>query len=736
MRRILLIGGGILAVLGALAAAIPMLIDEGALQPLIEGQLSAALSRPVTIRGIRVGMFPPSVHVVGLSIGEDPAFAKTPFLTAPELRLRVALLPLLQKRAEIQSLRVIEPSVRFFKNRAGAWNVATLGAKSGSGGSSDLSLESLRLEKAKIHLDGFDAPVMTLDLRDTRITGNRTQGSLSLLDVEPRADLRFDVATPGRVDLALTAGASRLTVKGTYGDQPDLAIEMPTTPIKDLAKLAALFGVAFAPGYEVAGSIAISAKIEGPATKGLAQITNLAVRGGDLKQPVSIPKISVTFTPDALRSQPFEAIAGPTRLNGFFSLANYRSPAPRLEATLIANDARLEDLLAMARTYRIQALKGLEGQGRADLQLRLHGAPSALQYNGTARIASAQLRTPSLTKPIEVAALDARFEARSARIDKFRLKLGSSTAEGQANITSFTPPRANLTLAIDQLDSAELAALVKNQAPPLRLTNITTQAAFGDQRLVLSPLNADLYGGKHRGAITIGFAGANPTYAIRSELNAIESSQLLGVITPALRQVISGPLTAQLDLDIASASGSDIARALNGQIKLNFSKGRLLSFNLLDELSTLAKFLRINPQSEKMTSFLALTGDLSIKDGLATTDNLKLDLDKASTTLSGTLGLTDQKLNLRLQTVLTRAYSDEIGGTRIGGYLSSAVANQRGELVLPTLVTGTFGQPRFTPDAGAIAKLKMQNVMQPGSVKENVRGVIDLFKKRPAAPKP
>ncbi|MBY0376101.1 MAG: AsmA-like C-terminal region-containing protein, partial [Bryobacteraceae bacterium] len=378
----------------------------------------------------------------------------------------------------------------------------------------------------------------------------------------------------------------------------------------------------------------------------------------------------------------------------------------------------------------------LEGQGRADLHLRLHGAPSALQYNGTARLASAQLRTPSLTKPIEVSALDARFEARSARVDKFRLKLGSSTAEGQANITSFTPPRANLTLAIDQLDSAELAALVKNEAPPLRLTNITTQAAFGDQRLVLSPLNADLYGGKHRGEITIGFAGANPTYAIRSQLDAIESSQLLGVITPALRQVISGPLSAQLNLDLASASGTDLARALNGQIKLNFSKGRLLSFNLLEELSSLAKFLRINPQSEKMTSFLALTGDLNIKDGLATTDNLKLDLDKASTTLSGTLGLTDQKLNLRLQTVLTRAYSDEIGGTRIGGYLSSAVANQRGELVLPTLVTGTFGQPRFTPDAGAIAKLKMQNVMQPGSVKENVRGVIDLFKKRPAAPKP
>ena len=742
MRRVLQIGGALIALAAVGVLAIHFLVDKSALRPLVESQLSNLLRRQVTVASVEFGVLPAAIDVHNLTIAEDPAFAgamQEPFLQAPELRVRVALLPLLQKRIEIQSLTATEPAVRLLKNAAGVWNVASLGKQSSDpGGSTDLTLASLRLEKAKLHLNGFHAPPMTLELRDARVSGGRTQGSLSLLDIDPRADLRFDFAKSGPVDALLTAGSSRLTVKGTYGDRPDLAIEMPSTPIKDLAKLASLFGVAFAPAYQVAGSIALSAKLQGDALRGQTRITGLEVQGGDLKQPVRVAQLAVDFTPEALRSQPFEAVAGPTRLTGFFSLANYRTAASLLEATLIAKDSRLEDLLAMARTYRVAALDGVDGQGRASLQLRLHGRPAALQYNGTAHLESAQLTLPSLAKPLEITTLDARFEARSARLDQFKLKLGSSTATGQATVTNFTPPQANASLNIDQLDSAELAALVKSKtssAIALRLTNITTQAQYSQHRLRLSPLNADLYGGKHRGEITIDFAGANPTYALRSQLDSIESSQLLAAVTP-LRQVISGPLTAQLNLDVASRPATDLARALNGQIKVQFTKGRLLSFNLLDELSALAKFLRVNPESAKMTSFLALAGDLTIKDGVASTDNLKLELDKATTTLAGTMGLADQTLNLKLNTVLTRAYSEQVGGTRIGGYLSTAIANSNGEMILPTLVTGSFSNPRFTPDAGAIAKLKMQNVLQPGAVKDSVRGVIDLFKKRPAPPQP
>jgi len=39
------------------------------------------------------------------------------------------------------------------------------------------------------------------------------------------------------------------------------------------------------------------------------------------------------------------------------------------------------------------------------------------------------------------------------------------------------------------------------------------------------------------------------------------------------------------------------------------------------------------------------------------------------------------------------------------------VRNAKGELVIPTLVGGTLTKPRLTPDASAIARLKLQNAV-------------------------
>ena len=51
--------------------------------------------------------------------------------------------------------------------------------------------------------------------------------------------------------------------------------------------------------------------------------------------------------------------------------------------------------------------------------------------------------------------------------------------------------------------------------------------------------------------------------------------------------------------------------------------------------------------------------------------------------------------------------------------LSAAIRNAKGELIIPTLVSGTLAKPRLIPDAPAIAKLKLQNA---------VPGILDAVK--------
>src|SRR5947209_4964308 len=52
-----------------------------------------------------------------------------------------------------------------------------------------------------------------------------------------------------------------------------------------------------------------------------------------------------------------------------------------------------------------------------------------------------------------------------------------------------------------------------------------------------------------------------------------------------------------------------------------------------------------------------------------------------------------------------------VGGTNVGGFLQTALANNKGELVVPVKVTGTLQHPSFTPDAQSLAKMKLNNLL-------------------------
>ena len=77
----------------------------------------------------------------------------------------------------------------------------------------------------------------------------------------------------------------------------------------------------------------------------------------------------------------------------------------------------------------------------------------------------------------------------------------------------------------------------------------------------------------------------------------------------------------------------------------------------------------------------------------------------------GVADLAQQKLNLHLTAVLSQPFSQTVGGTNIGGFLNTALANNKGELVIPVLVTGTFQEPMFAPDLQKVAQMKLQNLV-------------------------
>ncbi len=175
---------------------------------------------------------------------------------------------------------------------------------------------------------------------------------------------------------------------------------------------------------------------------------------------------------------------------------------------------------------------------------------------------------------------------------------------------------------------------------------------------------------------------------------------------------IQGQGGLNLDLRAAgstqSLASADAMKALNGTLNLDFSPLSIKGFDAVRELAVIGGFA--SGDKKDSTDLLRVIGQILIKDGIAQTDDLKAQLPVGNLAATGTANLATETLNLKLSSIFSKEYTDKVGGTRIGGYLNTALSNSAGELVIPAIVTGTFKQPKFSPDTQAIVQLQKQKV--------------------------
>ena len=106
-----------------------------------------------------------------------------------------------------------------------------------------------------------------------------------------------------------------------------------------------------------------------------------------------------------------------------------------------------------------------------------------------------------------------------------------------------------------------------------------------------------------------------------------------------------------------------------------------------------------------------MTGNVLVRNGVAQTNDLQALLDLGNVGVAGTADLVTQALNLRVTAVLSKAASQQVGGTGIGGYMNTALSNNQGEIVIPAIVTGTFQHPIFQPDVQKIAQMRLKGLL-------------------------
>lgn len=129
MSRALRILAIVVVVLIVIVLVVPFLIPVNQFRPTIEQKASAALGRKVEVGNLSLSLFTGSLAADNLSIGDDPKYGQSPFLTAKSVRVGVELIPLiLSKQLNITGIVIDTPQVTLLRNPAGQWNYSTLGA--------------------------------------------------------------------------------------------------------------------------------------------------------------------------------------------------------------------------------------------------------------------------------------------------------------------------------------------------------------------------------------------------------------------------------------------------------------------------------------------------------------------------------------------------------------------------------------------------------------------------------
>ena len=775
MRRIVI---AVCAVIGIIIIALlilPSILNVNRYRPQIQAELQQKLDRPVKLGNLSLRILPLSIRVNGITIGEAPQFPSSrPFATANEVYASAGLLSLLRGAPELKDVTLDNPQIELIRNAQGVWNYSTVGSpstppsgtsntKPSNGGGAPFTLNRLKIVNGQVGLT---------DQSTHQPRSVYKHINLTLSDFVPNKAFNADlgVQLPGQ-------GKETVEFNGKVGPLPpgNAAATPVTGKISiqqvSLAGLNSLLPGTIPPQTDgvATGSADVNTTNETLTVKGNLNLDNAVVRGYKVDYPISANyDLSDNRKQDLLQINSMIAKLGPTPISISGSMNSSTTPA-NVDLHVSTTNAPLTQISQIAGAFS-QSAEGLKGTGSLSLNVSVKGPadPAKLTYSGTGSLSNASLTSPALTKPLLVHSANIQFAENGASISNLVASLGTTSLQGNLSASNFAAPQLKFALAAGTIDVGELEQITSPTPPPtsnkpqpatkqasgrpapkqpslvdtltgsgtlsahtikaqdIVLSNVQTSVKLNKGIIELQPLSADLFGGKGNGAITLDVRPATPLCSMNAKLSGVDTNSLLSAIS-SVKNTLYGTLAADANVNFALASSAELPRTLNGTLGFNVTNGELKNVNILNEISKVGKFVGAAPaQQGSGTKLSKLSGTFDIRNGVATTNNLVAGLNEGSLSANGSLNLADQGINMHVNAVLASGTSKAVGGTSVGGYLNTALANNKGELVIPAIVTGTMAHPIFVPDVQAIAKMKLSHLLpstgNPGTLASGILG--------------
>jgi len=349
------------------------------------------------------------------------------------------------------------------------------------------------------------------------------------------------------------------------------------------------------------------------------------------------------------------------------TIATNTTPA-KLNLTMKTGSVPIDDIAHLASALGIAFAPGTNVNGKVQADLKVTGSAASPVMTGTIAGRDVRVSGKDVPQPVEVKAIDVAVSPEEIRSNDF------TATSGKTNVAS--------RFVVKQYMSASPSMDLTMHAPNATLPEIQSIArAYGIKGL-------DQVNGN--GNLNLDMRAAGPLQSFSSE---------------------------------------HVMRAINGKTDLNFDNVRISGFDLAHELGAIGGFLGATSSgNDKVTEIIKLAGHIAVANGIARTDDLQAQMAIGNVSAVGTGDLATEALNLKLTAVLSKAFADKVGGGNIAGYMKTVFGNAGGEMTIPVLVTGTFKQPRFSPDAQSIVQLQKQKlipgIQQGQKPQDAVKGIL------------
>ncbi len=393
-KKILYIGGGLAGLVVVLVIAAYLLIDANSFRPTIEAQLSRSLNRNVQVGNLSLSLFSGGISARDISIADDPAFSRTPFLSAKSVDVSVKLMPLLFSHSvRLTALTLKEPELVLLRSSSGKWNFSNLGdgpktTTSGpkpdtSSAPPELTIQVLRIVNGRVSIGSW----LTRDKPSVYEAVNVTAHNVSF---ESQIPFTFAAKTPGggevkvegtagpisRVDTAETPLSAEITLQHL-----DLATTGFIDPSSGVGGVLDFRGTVKSDGKR--------ARTEGTMTADKLRLTR---SGGPAKAPVTVEYASdydLAQQAGVLSRGEIHTGKSTAHLSGNY---NTQGQSPVVHLKLKGSALPMADIegLLPALGVVLPSGAGLQG-GTADADLAIEGAVDRLVTAGDLNVSNARL---------------------------------------------------------------------------------------------------------------------------------------------------------------------------------------------------------------------------------------------------------------------------------------------------------------------------------------------------------